>query len=63
MLYLLESPNYYKIGYTSDWRNRRNAYNCPDIQLVCFRFGDLECEKFLHDYCKEFRVNKTECGS
>ena len=35
-LYILKSGNLYKIGYTTDWKNRSKAYNThnPHYKLV-----------------------------
>ncbi len=65
MLYLIESTNYYKIGYTENDKTLRRriksyrTHNPNFIHLDTFS-GNMEDERFLHILCKEYRVNNTE---
>lgn len=60
MIYLLESSNYYKIGFTKDQdtlKKRLQSYKThnPEFTLVELFEGDREEEKRLHNLCEKFR--------
>ena len=58
MLYLIESNDYYKIGYASDIDRRLKQYNThnPDYIVLDIKEGDTKDEALLHRKCKEFRI-------
>lgn len=58
MLYLIESSDYYKIGYASDIDRRLKQYNThnPDYVVIDIKEGDTKDEALLHKKCKEFRI-------
>lgn len=58
MIYLIESPNYYKIGYTNDINKRLKQYktHCLEINLVDCQEGDSKDETLLHYICSPFLV-------
>lgn len=58
MLYLIESSDYYKIGYASDIDRRLKQYNThnPDYIVLDIKEGDTKDEALLHKKCKEFRI-------
>lgn len=58
MLYLIESSDYYKIGYASDIDRRLKQYNThnPDYVIIDIKEGDTKDEALLHKKCKEFRI-------
>jgi hypothetical protein len=58
MLYLIESSDYYKIGYASDIDRRLKQYNThnPDYIVLDIKEGDTKDEALLHRKCKEFRI-------
>lgn len=56
MIYLIESGNFYKIGFTENLKSRMKQYTThnPDYRLIDNFDGDKEDEKELHELCKEF---------
>lgn len=58
MIYLIESPNYYKIGYTDNVERRLKQYktHCLEINLLDFKEGTSTDETNLHKACSEFKV-------
>lgn len=56
MLYLIQSLNYYKIGYTSNLKSRMYAYKTmnPHAVLLGVREGDRYDEAVYHDLYKEY---------
>ena len=59
MLYLLESTNYFKIGYTTNIKSRLSTYKThnPDIKLIQTKDGTKNDEKILHKICEKYRFN------
>lgn len=58
MIYLIESGEYYKIGYTQDLDKRLKQYatHNPNIKLIDSQDGDTKDENNLHYMCKPFLV-------
>lgn len=56
MIYLIESGNFYKIGFTENLKSRMKQYatHNPDCKLIDSFEGYKEDEKQLHKLCKEF---------
>ncbi len=56
MLYLIESSDYYKIGYTKNLKIRIQQYKTcnPDFKLLGTIDGDQIDEKILHNKCKKY---------
>lgn len=56
MLYLIQSLNYYKIGYTSNLKSRMDAYKTmnPHAVLLGVKEGDQYDEAVYHDLYKEY---------
>lgn len=56
MIYLIESGNFYKIGFTENLKSRMKQYatHNPDCKLIDSFEGYKEDEKQLHELCKEF---------
>lgn len=56
MIYLIESGNFYKIGFTENLKSRMKQYTThnPDYRLIDNFDGDKEDEKELHELYKEF---------
>jgi hypothetical protein len=61
MIYLIQSENYLKIGYTDNVGKRLKQYDTynPNYKLLGIDFGNEEDEKNLHYLCKEY-LYKTE---
>lgn len=57
MLYLIESSDYYKIGYCKDIETRMRSYRThnPDWLLIDVMEGDRTKEQFLHNLLKLYR--------
>lgn len=57
MIYLIESDDYYKIGYTSNLEQRIKSYNTcnPNFKIIDTRNGSREDESALHTLCEDFR--------
>lgn len=57
MIYLIESDNYYKVGYTKDWKERERAYNThnPDFKLIGLKDGDKRVETQLHQLLSAYK--------
>lgn len=51
MLYLIQSNNYYKIGYTDNWEKRKKQYDCcnPCYTVIDLIDGDRNDETKLHN--------------
>ena len=60
MLYLIKSGKYTKIGYTNNIHTRMQNYRThnPRIQILGFRKGDIQLEKYYHNIFKNRRINK-----
>lgn len=58
MIYLIESGEYYKIGYTQDLDKRLKQYatHNPNVKLIDIQEGDTKDENNLHYMCKPFLV-------
>lgn len=58
MIYLMESGEYYKIGYAKDVEKRMKAYSThnPNFKLIDSLVGTKEVENTLHKLCKDFQV-------
>lgn len=56
MIYLIESGNFYKIGFTENLKSRMKQYatHNPDCKLIDSFEGYREDEKQLYELCKEF---------
>lgn len=61
MIYLIESGNFYKIGFTENLKSRMKQYatHNPDCKLIDSFEGYIEDEKQLHELCKEFNHSDT----
>lgn len=61
MIYLIQSDNFLKIGFTNDLKARMNAYNThnPKFKLINSKEGTTEDEKTLHNKFKHLK-SKTE---
>lgn len=57
MLYLIESGNFYKIGYAKDIKQRLKAYNThnPNFNLIDYMEGDVQDEHTLHELCIDYK--------
>jgi hypothetical protein len=57
MVYLIESDDYYKIGYTANLEQRIKSYNTcnPNFKIIDTRNGSKEDESALHTLCADFR--------
>lgn len=62
MMYLLETPNYYKIGYANDVEKRMKQYNTdnPEYTLLDTCEGTEEAEKICHRFLKKVLPYKGE---
>ena len=62
MLYLIQSSNFLKIGYTSNLENRKKDYKThnPDFKILATRKGTKKDESYLHKLLHKYKVNKTE---
>lgn len=58
MLYLIQSNNYLKIGYTTNWKTREKHYNThnPEFTLLKLKEGTSADEKYLHKLCNNYRI-------
>lgn len=56
MIYLIESTQYYKIGFTKNINKRMKSYSThnPDYILIDSMDGTKNEELFLHNLCKNF---------
>lgn len=56
MIYLIESGNYYKIGYAENLEKRLKAYNTcnPDYKVIDTIEGSKYYETLLHTLCKTY---------
>lgn len=57
MLYLIESGNFYKIGYAKDIKQHLKAYNThnPNFNLIDYMEGDIQDEHTLHELCMDYK--------
>lgn len=57
MIYLMESGEYYKIGYAKDVEKRMKAYNThnPNYKLIDVMEGTKSDEAALHELCQEYQ--------
>lgn len=57
MIYLMESGEYYKIGYAKDVEKRMKAYNThnPNYKLIDVMEGTKSDEAALHELCGEYQ--------
>ena len=58
MVYLIESGDYYKIGFTKNWNNRSKEYETHNPNFKILRLvpvGTKEDETFLHKKLSEFK--------
>lgn len=57
MIYLMESGEYYKIGYAKDVEKRMKAYNThnPNYKLIDVIEGTKSDEVALHELCGEYQ--------
>lgn len=57
MIYLIQSGNNLKIGFTSNLKSRLNQYKThnPDIRLLNYKSGTKEDEKKLHVLCEKYK--------
>lgn len=57
MIYIIESGEYFKIGFATNVKNRMSTYRThnPNIQLVHSFEGSMEDEKKLHLALKQYR--------
>lgn len=60
ILYLMQSGNYLKIGYTKNFANRFSAYKThnPDIKILATREGTYADESYLHKRLKCYLIEK-----
>ena len=58
MIYLLQSHDKLKIGYTSDINKRMRQYKTHnvDISLISSKEGTFEDEKILHKLCSKYKI-------
>ena len=56
MIYLIESGEYYKIGYAENLKNRCKNYNThnPNYAVIDTMEGNKLDEKILHKLCKKY---------
>lgn len=57
MIYLIESNEYYKIGYAKDIKERMKAYETtnPNFKIISYKEGSIQDETCLHRLCKEYK--------
>lgn len=62
MMYLLETPNYYKIGYADDIDKRMKSYNThnPEYALIDQFKGSEFTEKVVHRFLRKILPYKGE---
>ena len=62
MMYLLETPNYYKIGYADDIDKRMKSYNThnPEYTLIDQFKGSEFTEKVVHRFLRKILPYKGE---
>lgn len=56
-IYLIESGNYYKIGFAKNLETRFSAYDVhnPDWKLVDYFVAPQYIEKEIHSECEPFK--------
>lgn len=62
MIYLIQSGNLYKIGYTNNLEHRFDQYkqHNPTAILLDSKEGSRKDESNLHKLCKEYRIDRPE---
>ena len=61
-LYLIQSNDYIKIGYTVNLEKRLKQYNThnPEYKILYVREGTASDEYFLHKIFEKYLINDTE---
>ena len=59
-LYLMQSGNYLKIGYTKNFASRMSSYRThnPDIKVLDTREGTYSDESYLHKKLKRYAIDE-----
>lgn len=62
MLYFIKSREYYKIGYSDNFKTRLHAYKIhnPDFELIGTREGTRKDEFKYHCYLSKYNKNKNK---
>lgn len=62
MIYLIQSGNLYKIGYTNNLEHRFDQYkqHNPTAILLDSKEGSRKNESNLHKLCEEYRIDRPE---
>lgn len=62
MIYLIQSGNLYKIGYTNNLEHRFDQYkqHNPTTILLDSKEGSRKDESNLHKLCEEYRIDRPE---
>lgn len=62
MIYLIQSGNLYKIGYTTNLEHRFDQYkqHNPTAILLDSKEGSRKDESNLHKLCEEYRIDRPE---
>lgn len=62
MIYLIQSGNLYKIGYTNNLEHRFDQYkqHNPTAILLDSKEGSRKDESNLHKLCEEYRIDRPE---
>jgi hypothetical protein len=57
MIYVIESGDYFKVGYAKNVKVRMTAYQThnPNYNLVATVFGETETEKLIHHKLRDFK--------
>lgn len=60
MIYVIESGEYFKVGYSSNFKKRLESYatHSPTFKVVHTLNGDKSLEKFIHTSLKEHSYNR-----
>jgi hypothetical protein len=60
MIYLIQSGNLYKIGYTTNLEHRFDQYkqHNPTAILLDSKEGSRKDESNLHKLCEEYRIDR-----
>lgn len=58
MLYLLKLDNAYKIGYSTNIKNRIKQLQSThvDVELISTKFGNKHDETIIHLLCKDYHI-------
>lgn len=59
MLYLVETQNYYKVGYSNNVNNRIKVYG-KESKLILTREGDYIDEQMMHYKLSKYRIKGNE---